>query len=623
MITTIEANEVQTYEIETIGINQITCLISENIHTLSVLDCAVKIMENIYTSELYCYQMMNHQKWREVVSGLFQLLGKLDKSFSGSAAYVIGTLFNNEVCKNQLIEWMISDNADVVSIFLVNLNGLLRWNDEETLLNVSAIISSLAASFEGRLWLLKQYEFDDTIQLLCEMLQSSSISLTHNASLAIARITSTEEGCARIINQRCVHKYFLTFISALDLVDCQYNIVLTIACLFNIESCQRNMLSLNESSEMIEKLVNLLFASKAETRKGSCFALSLLALNKHGNQRILEHQSMEKMLFGIVSFLKDTHNHDHDLSLFSLFFLKSLICRKKSCVMLRDNKNIKLMMMEVYETCNLNTEISDKLNSILLSIEDLPKPPPPLVKDGVEIFKLHGSSVIVDGLKPFSKYSFAMFYSSEGAKSSLSEVVFIDTPESVPSAPTKFCVLFSTTSKLKLSWDEPLEKNGVIIGYELSVEGKPISIFLKTKSYIMTHLQSSTQYNFEIRALTSEGKGLAAYLTGTTNTLDYFAPSPPQLHVHGKTEIFIEWDPPKNLLGRLNYYELRMDNMVIYRGIERCFTAQALQPTKVYSFTVSAWMSEGRCESLPRTRRISKQYVIISVRNSSRCYWPL
>nr|XP_047133983.1 usherin-like isoform X2 [Hydra vulgaris] len=118
----------------------------------------------------------------------------------------------------------------------------------------------------------------------------------------------------------------------------------------------------------------------------------------------------------------------------------------------------------------------------------------------------------------FCKYSFAMFYSSEGAKCSLNEVVFNDTPES-----------------------------------------------------------------------------------------DYFAPSPPQLHVRGKTEIFIEWDPPKNLLGRLNYYELRMDNMVIYRGIDRCFTAQALQPTKVYSFTVSAWMSDGRCESLPRTRRISKQ----------------
>nr|XP_047133985.1 uncharacterized protein LOC105848208 isoform X4 [Hydra vulgaris] len=94
----------------------------------------------------------------------------------------------------------------------------------------------------------------------------------------------------------------------------------------------------------------------------------------------------------------------------------------------------------------------------------------------------------------FCKYSFAMFYSSEGAKCSLNEVVFNDTPES-----------------------------------------------------------------------------------------DYFAPSPPQLHVRGKTEIFIEWDPPKNLLGRLNYYELRMDNMV------------------------SAWMSDGRCESLPRTRRISKQ----------------
>ncbi|XP_065640807.1 usherin isoform X2 [Hydra vulgaris] len=91
---------------------------------------------------------------------------------------------------------------------------------------------------------------------------------------------------------------------------------------------------------------------------------------------------------------------------------------------------------------------------------------------------------------------------------------------------------------------------------------------------------------------------------------DFFAPSPPQLHVHGKTEIFIEWDPPKNLLGRLNYYELRMDNMVIYRGIDRCFTAQALQPTKVYSFTVSAWMSEGRCESLPTSNQ-QAIYIIV------------
>ncbi|XP_065640813.1 uncharacterized protein LOC100203219 isoform X3 [Hydra vulgaris] len=90
----------------------------------------------------------------------------------------------------------------------------------------------------------------------------------------------------------------------------------------------------------------------------------------------------------------------------------------------------------------------------------------------------------------------------------------------------------------------------------------------------------------QIRALTSEGKGLAAYLTGTTNTLDFFAPSPPQLHVHGKTEIFIEWDPPKNLLGRLNYYELRMDNMV------------------------SAWMSEGRCESLPTSNQ-QAIYIIV------------
>ena len=60
-----------------------------------------------------------------------------------------------------------------------------------------------------------------------------------------------EEGCARILNQRCVQKYLLCFITALDFIDCQYNMVVAISCLFNLESGQRNMLSMQESSDMV------------------------------------------------------------------------------------------------------------------------------------------------------------------------------------------------------------------------------------------------------------------------------------------------------------------------------------------------------------------------------------
>ena len=60
-------------------LSQIKSLIRENKKTLPVLKSLAKLMTNSYSSELCCYQMMNHPEWKEVISGLFRLLGRLDQ----------------------------------------------------------------------------------------------------------------------------------------------------------------------------------------------------------------------------------------------------------------------------------------------------------------------------------------------------------------------------------------------------------------------------------------------------------------------------------------------------------------------------------------------------------------
>ncbi len=44
--------------------------------------------------------------------------------------------------------------------------------------------------------------------------------------------------------------------------------------------------------------------------------------------------------------------------------------------------------------------------------------------------------------------------------------------------------------------------------------------------------------------------------------LGQHAPPKPNLHAVGRNEILVQWDPPEEPLGRINYYEVSMDGEV-------------------------------------------------------------
>jgi len=74
----------------------------------------------------------------------------------------------------------------------------------------------------------------------------------------------------------------------------------------------------------------------------------------------------------------------------------------------------------------------------------------------------------------------------------------------------------------------------------------------------------------------------------------------------GRNEILIQWNPPEQPLGRINYYEVTQDGEVIYSGIERTCTSRRLQPNTEYTFKVAAWTNEGKCESEPAKKKTTR-----------------
>lgn len=611
----------------------VSALATENSDTVSVLIKLTKEIRNDDTAELCCYQLLNHVRWKDILFGIFNLLANKNDRISGNAAYIIGSICKFDVGKSRIVDVLLDGQHKVVEEVLSVLNNILASKQEESVMNALGTIATIADNKDGRVWLLRKFELDDSIELSCALVVSDNEPIANNASLFLGRLTVDEEGCARILNIRCSRKIFLHLIDGLicDKPNRAMNAAFALGRLFQLESGQRNLLKMKQADNMVQYLIDMLFSEDFGCQKNSSFALQSLASGASGCNRLLEHKEKERMFNRVVELLQEDK-----MALFAAYFLQSIVLHKKGCIFIRDHPRIKLQLQAVMKSPTPNKELNDELQFVLECTADLEKQNPPIVtvesatsvtlywtkfypkngfevyyhvlQDSEEIYVGKNSELTVPNLKPNRDYHFSMHISSEGVSSPLSENSLAKMPESIPSAPTNVHVISRSTSQLKICWDEPIEPNGELKGYILSIVGKSITVELKDNSYLFINLMPNTKYHFEVCAVTCKGPGECASLVTSTHNLSVYAPSKPVLRVLGRTEIHVSWDPPQHPLGRLNYYDVRMNNQVIYNGVDRNVTARSLIPGKEYTFTVSAWTSEGRCESETSSRKTPKQY---------------
>ncbi|XP_067107565.1 neurofascin homolog (chicken) a [Osmerus mordax] len=125
-------------------------------------------------------------------------------------------------------------------------------------------------------------------------------------------------------------------------------------------------------------------------------------------------------------------------------------------------------------------------------------------------------SGILSDLMPYSLYSMFMVVANRGHEGPVSNTVQFRTKEGVPEAPRFFKIIQRSSDTIRLNWDQPLEPNGILIGYRLkyhTVNGSKagrmhLESFLPNVTSFTLHLPDrGTRYKFFLAAVTQEGAG--------------------------------------------------------------------------------------------------------------------
>ncbi|XP_068724767.1 uncharacterized protein [Montipora capricornis] len=608
----------------------LTSLFRHNLHTAKVLE---RLVRELHTDKELCsYLFLNHPGSEDMLWGLINLLTE-DSRIAGNASYVIGTLAETELGKKRIVD-ICTDKGDQAGKMLPALTAMLDMEDRETVMNAAGTMGTLAEDASCRMWMLRDDCLDEAISKLTDLLAAKDMCTASNAALVLARLAIAEEGCARILNHRNSSRTLVQLCRSLgaDATGRGMNAAFAIGRLCDFEAGCKRMLSLKTSNIMINSLIDMLHSGDSGCCKNACFALSCIASLAQGHCRLLEHSDIDSVVEVLCTLLG---YKDEESIWFSSMMLHTLACQKSGCLYLRTQPKVKQSLQTLLERPDLKGDSREEAGAAVAILEKLPKPKPPNVKvesacsvvvtweaihpksgldvtywlfnGEVAIYSGPKTSYIANDLTPATKYSFYLQASTDGDDSPLSDVVTIATLESVPSAPQGLQVLSKTTSQIKIAWQPPAISNGVLKGYQVDVQGKTYNFEIQENYFILSSLPADTEFTFQVFALTSKGRGEPAILTAATDDLASHAPPKPVVQVLGRHELLISWETPPRPLGRINSFEVRVDDVAVYSGVEKSCTAKALKPNTEYTITVSAWCSEGRCESVPTKKRTARE----------------
>ncbi|MGH0186918.1 UNVERIFIED_CONTAM: hypothetical protein FKN15_023041 [Acipenser sinensis] len=120
----------------------------------------------------------------------------------------------------------------------------------------------------------------------------------------------------------------------------------------------------------------------------------------------------------------------------------------------------------------------------------------------------------IKGLKKFTEYSTSVLCFTTPGDGPRSTAQVLRTHEDIPGPVGHLSFTEILDTSLKVSWREPLEKNGILTGYRISWEeynrtNTRVTHYLPnvTLQYRVTGLTALTTYTIEVAAMTSQGQG--------------------------------------------------------------------------------------------------------------------
>ena len=231
-----------------------------------------------------------------------------------------------------------------------------------------------------------------------------------------------------------------------------------------------------------------------------------------------------------------------------------------------------------------------------------------LYLDNVEEYRDSQRMATIDRLEPFTGYS-VQLEACTSASCSRGQTQGFTTEESSPIGQPPPTVTLINERSVTISWDFPLQSNGIIISYEIFrlevpeplVDNTTDSALLvyttmdvSTRVFNDTTLTPDTGYQYAVRANNSAGFSLSAYTYIQTPQAAPEDVQPPVVEVMGTSNIKMTWDPPSQSNGEITQYGIYRTTLsdegsvLVYTGLNREFTDTGLKPYTQYFYTVEA-----------------------------------
>uniref|UniRef100_A0A3Q1AUA6 Protein-tyrosine-phosphatase n=1 Tax=Amphiprion ocellaris TaxID=80972 RepID=A0A3Q1AUA6_AMPOC len=151
--------------------------------------------------------------------------------------------------------------------------------------------------------------------------------------------------------------------------------------------------------------------------------------------------------------------------------------------------------------------------------------------------------------------------------------MYLRTKEDIPSsAPLLVSTRNLSSSSIDVVWQRPLEANGEITEYTLTLYGPGGSNTTQTPntSFILTNLLPYTAYNLTITAATRKGSG--PYLVMQLHTDEGGPMSPPRnltIYNHTAVSVWLSWEPPLEPNGVVIKYGFRIRDLITHTVTHR------------------------------------------------------
>ena len=200
---------------------------------------------------------------------------------------------------------------------------------------------------------------------------------------------------------------------------------------------------------------------------------------------------------------------------------------------------------------------------------------------------------IVTNLRPFTTYGFEVIASNSAGNVS-SGFTMETTQETAPSfvAPPIPTVL--SANEILLSWSQPAELNGDLLGYQIYLDGTLLLTTLLT-SYTHTGLEPFTEYAYVLEACTNGGCTNSTTASNTTFEALPEVVSDLVISQLQARSLSLTWQSPAMPNGIVSEFILTLtnNNTVLFRGLAFSLSVTDLIPFTSYSFLLQTCNSIG------------------------------